>query len=114
MEGTKQIFKRLDETPDKNSVTTGALEMKDITNKAAYSDKSIDVGYAYNRDYEEAKKNLANAKKHLDKIQKLVAERDKRLNIYSHENPLDYLTAEERSILNQYYNKMGIVPDLPT
>ena len=94
-------------TPDKNSVTTGTLEMKAITNKAAYSDKSVGVGYAYNRDYEEAKKKLAD-------IEKRIIDRDKRLGIQSGDNPLHYLTAEERATLDQNYNKMGLVPNLST
>lgn len=94
-------------TPDKNAVTTGTLTMQDITNKADYSSRTIGVGYTFNRTYEEIKEKAAN-------IQKAIAERDKHLGIHSGDSVSNYLTAEERQILNNNYNKIGLLPDLST
>lgn len=94
-------------TLDKNAVTTGTLTMQDITNKADYSSRTIGVGYTFNRTYEEIKEKAAN-------IQKAIAERDKRLGIHSGDSVSNYLTAEERQILNNNYNKIGLLPDLST
>ena len=94
-------------TPDKNAVTTGTLTMQDITNKAEFSNRTMGVGYTFNRAYEEVKGKAEN-------IQKAIAERDKRLGIHSGDSVSNYLTAEERQLLNTTYNKIGLVPDLST
>ena len=94
-------------TPDKNRVTTGTLTMQDITNKAEFSNRTMGVGYTFNRAYEEVKWKAEN-------IQKAIAERDKRLGIHSGDSVSNYLTAEERQLLNTTYNKIGLVPDLST
>ena len=72
-------------TPDKNSLTTGTLTMKDIENKASYEDSYRGIGYTYDRGFNVAEENA------------------KRLG---------YATAEEKESLDNNYNKVGLVPDL--
>ena len=71
--------------PDKNSLTTGSLTMKDIENKASYEDSYRGIGYTYDRGFNVAEENA------------------KRLG---------YATAEEKESLDSNYNKVGLVPDL--
>ena len=72
-------------TPDKNSLTTGTLMMKDIENKASYEDSYRGIGYTYDRKYETI---MGKAKDHLP------------------------ISDEERTYVNDRYNRMGLVPDL--
>ena len=72
-------------TPDKNSLTTGSLTMKDIENKASYEDSYRGIGYTYDRGFNVAEEN---AKRR------------------------GYATAEEKESLDNNYNKVGLVPDL--
>lgn len=71
-------------TPDKNSLTTGSLTMKDIENKASYEDSYRGIGYTYDRGFNVAEEN---AKRR------------------------GYATAEEKESLDNNYNKVGLVPD---
>ena len=71
--------------PDKNNLTTGSLTMKDIENKAAYEDSYRGIGYTYDRKYETI---MGKAKDHLP------------------------ISDEERTYVNDRYNRMGLVPDL--
>ena len=71
--------------PDKNSLTTGSLTMKDIKNKASYEDSYRGIGYTYDRGFNVAEEN---AKRR------------------------GYATAEEKEALDNNYNKVGLVPDL--
>lgn len=71
--------------PDKNSLTTGSLTMKDIENKASYEDSYRGIGYTYDRGFNVAEEN---AKRR------------------------GYATAEEKETLDNNYNKVGLVPDL--
>ncbi|WP_289087564.1 hypothetical protein [uncultured Veillonella sp.] len=71
--------------PDKNSLTTGTLTMKDIENKASYEDSYRGIGYTYDRKYETI---MGKAKDHLP------------------------ISDEERTYVNDRYNRIGLVPDL--
>ncbi|WP_288190494.1 hemagglutinin repeat-containing protein, partial [uncultured Veillonella sp.] len=72
-------------TPDKNSLTTGSLTMKDIENKASYEDAYSGIGFTYDKTFKD--------------IEKTVTDRG-------------YATAEEKEYLDKNYNKVGLVPDL--
>ena len=72
-------------TPDKNSLTTDTLTMKDIENKAVYEDSYRGIGYTYDRKYETI---MGKAKDHQP------------------------ISDEERTYVNDRYNRMGLVPDL--
>ena len=71
--------------PDKNSLTTGSLTMKDIENKASYEDSYRGIGYTYDRGFTIDEQN---AKRR------------------------GYATAEEKENLDNNDNKVGLVPDL--
>ena len=71
--------------PDKNSLTTGSLTMKDIENKASYEDSYRGIGYTYDRGFNVAEENTKRR---------------------------GYATAEEKEALDNNYNKVGLVPDL--
>ena len=72
-------------TPDKNSLATGTLTMKDIENKVSYEDSYRGIGYTYDRKYETI---MGKAKNHLP------------------------ISDEDRTYVNDRYNRMGLVPDL--
>ena len=72
-------------TPDKNTLTTGTLTMKDIENKASYEDSYRGIGYTYDREFNVAEQNAKQR---------------------------GYATLDEKEYLDKNYNKVGLVPDL--